>query len=83
MIFQIYAYKVYHRNGYITRGPDGKLQINDSQVLPVLDELAGCFERVLDCMDARDGAGLEQILFEEMSPETQFVRDVVAMVNSA
>ena len=31
-------------------------------------------------MDDNDGAGLEKILFEDMAPETSFVRSVVAKV---
>eukprot|EP00928_Gymnodinium_smaydae_P078373 TRINITY_DN6224_c0_g2_i2.p1 TRINITY_DN6224_c0_g2~~TRINITY_DN6224_c0_g2_i2.p1 ORF type:complete len:586 (-),score=139.03 TRINITY_DN6224_c0_g2_i2:191-1948(-) len=80
IIFQIYAYKVYHRHGFLKKHEDGKLLVDTSPTLAVLDEFADCFLRLLGCMDRSDGPGLEKMLFEEMSPEDDFVRGVVANV---
>jgi len=48
----------------------------------VLDAFADCFLRVLGCMDAEDGAGLEKVLYHEMAPENAFVRAVLALVQA-
>lgn len=81
IIFQVYAYKVYHRHGYLSlHDSDGMVRIDVTKTLDVLDEFVDCFERILAFMDASDGAGLEKILFEEMAPEDSFVRSVLAMV---
>merc|ERR1712137_83619 len=79
IIFQVYAYKVYHRNSYLTL-QDSKLVIDVSKTLLVLEDFADCFLRILACMDVSDGKGLEKILYEEMAPEDEFVRVVVAAV---
>lgn len=57
--------------------------LDASKTLAVLDHFKECFERLLACMDAADGAGLEKILFNEMAPEDAFVRAVVALVRAA
>lgn len=61
---------------------DGKLTIDASKTLAVLDVFCDCFLRVLNCMDSADGAALEKILFEEMAPEDDFVRQVVELVQA-
>ena len=83
IIFMVYFYKVHHKHGYLTLHPDsGKLVLDPSKTLLVLDEFAGTFERLLGLMDARDGAGLEALLFQDMAPEDDFVRAVVALVRA-
>ena len=89
IIFQIYAYKVYHKHGYLKEkeeaasgggGGGGGLVFDDSKVDAVLDEFAATFEAMLKCLDEDDGAGLERILRDDLEPETDFVRGVVAKV---
>jgi len=82
IIFQVFAYKVYHRHGYLSLHSDGTVLIDASKTLAVLDDFAECFLRILACMDREDGPGLEKILYEEMAPEDAFVRAVVAKVQS-
>lgn len=83
IIFQVYAYKVYHQHGYLTLHPEsGQLVLDESKTLDVLDHFKGCFQRLLACMDDKDGPGLEKILFSEMAPEDDFVRAVVALVRA-
>lgn len=84
IIFQVYAYKVYNRHGYLTVHPaDGKLVLDATKTLEVLDVFVECFERLLGLMDMRDGAALEEMLFEEIAPEDAFVRKVLALVRAA
>ena len=56
--------------------------LDPRQTLPVLERFTDCFERLLGCMDAADGPGLEAILFSEMAPEDDFVRQVLDLVRS-
>lgn len=51
IIFQVYAYKVYEAQGFLTRHADGKLVIDESKTLDVLDVFSSCFLRLLGCMD--------------------------------
>ena len=84
IIFQVYAYKVYHKHGYLTIHPtSGKLVLDASKTLEVLDTFVDCFERLLGHMDEREGAALEDILFKELAPEDAFVREVLALVRAA
>lgn len=81
IIFQVYAYKVYARHGYLTLHPtSGKLVLDASKTLDCLASFADCFERLLTCMDESDAAGLEAILFDELAPEDAFVRATTALV---
>lgn len=83
ILFQVYAYKIYHRHGCLTFHPSsGKLVFDASKTLPVLDEFADCFTRILDCMDASDGKGLETILFDEIAPEDEFVNKVLDLLST-
>merc|ERR1719487_856406 len=81
IIFQVYAYKIYEKHGYLSLNSKGKVCFDDSKTLPVLDEFKACWLRILDCEDANDGAGLEAIL-NDMLEETEFVKHVVLKVNS-
>ena len=83
IIFMVFSHKVYHRTGFLSlHAQSGKLQIDTSKTMEVLDAFADCFLRVLAAMDARDGAALERVLYAEMAPEDTFVRSVVALVQS-
>ena len=83
-IFQCYAHKVYHKHGYLSvHAETGKLVLDPTKTLEVLDDFAGCFLELLAAMDARDGKALELILTETMAPETEFVRATLALVRSA
>ena len=56
IIFQIYAHKVYASHGYLSLHPEsGKLVLDGSKTLSVLDEFAECFERILAGEDRSDG----------------------------
>jgi hypothetical protein len=82
-IFQCYAHKVYHKHAYLTLHPDtGKLELDPSKTLEVLDDFAACFLEILAAMDVADGAALETILLETMAPETEFVRQTLALVQA-
>lgn len=83
IIFQIYNHKVCHKHGYLKTHENGKLLIDESKTLAVLDELSACFLRILDHMDTADGAALENILFKEMEPEDDFVKHVVGLVKAS
>jgi hypothetical protein len=79
IIFQIYAWKVYHKHGYLTETAEGRVQLDDSKTLAVLDEFSGRYEELLACEDSMDGAGLQAIL-DDMAAETDFIQRVVAKV---
>ena len=53
--------------------------LDPEQTLPVLARFTDCFERLLGCMDASDGPGLETILFCEMAPEDAFINQVLTL----
>ena len=83
IIFQIYAYKVYAQTGYLAIHPSsGLLVLDESKTIAALDVFANCFLRILDSMDAADGAALQQILETEMAPENDFVRTVLQLLPS-
>ena len=83
MCIKVYSHKVYQQQGFLSVHPEsGKLVIDTSATLTVLDTFSECFLRLLDCMDNGDGAGLESILWSEMAPENAFVRSVVSLVES-
>lgn len=76
--------KVYHQYGYLTVHPDsGKLVIDPSKTLSVLDDFAACFLKLLDAMDAGDGETLETILLDTMAPEDDFVNQTLSLVRAA
>ena len=79
IIFQIYAWKVYHKHGYLTENEAGLVEIDDSKTLAVLEEFSRTYEAILDCEDALDGAGLQRIL-DDMAVETDFIQRIVAKV---
>lgn len=84
IIFQVYAFKVYGRTGYLAAHPaSGKLVLDASKTLEVLNIFSSTFLLILDAMDAANGAALEHILFEELAPEDAFVRATVAAVGAA
>lgn len=77
IVFQIYAWKVYFAEGYLTVNPETKqMVIDDAQVLKVLDVFAAMFERMLDCVDKKDDSGLKTIL-QEMNPKSDFIMDTL------
>lgn len=83
IIFQIYAYKVYAKTGYLAIHPEsGKLVLDEAATLKALDIFADCFLRILDAMDKADGAALQEILETEMAPEDDFVRSVLKLLPS-
>ena len=82
LIFQVYSYKAYEKHGFLLPHADsGKLTIDTSKTLDVLDEFAECYERLLGYMDTKDGAGLEAILWD-MAPENDFVRGVLRLIET-
>jgi hypothetical protein len=84
IIFMVYAYKAYGQHGYLSFHPEtGRLVLDPSKTLAVLDTFSECFERVLAAEDASDGTALEKILYGEMSPEDEFVRSVLGLMNAA
>jgi len=83
IIFQIYLHKVCDKHGYLKKHENGKLLLDEGKTLTVLDELSACFLRILDSMDAADGAALESILFKEMEPQDDFVKHVVSLVKAS
>ena len=81
IIFQVYAYKTYHKHGFLVGDGDGLLVIDPTKTLAVLDEFSANFEAILKACDAGGAAGgaeLERIL-GEMRPPTEFVNSVVKM----
>jgi hypothetical protein len=77
IIFHMFAFRVYRKHGFLIQNPETRLlQFDDSKILNVLDEFANDFEQLLDKMDARDEAGLKQIL-NEISFEDDFIREIV------
>jgi len=81
IIFMVYAFKVYGRRGFLSFDPtSGKVVLDPSKTLDVLGDFCDVFLRILGCMDARDGPGLEAILWEEMAPEDAFVRAVLKLL---
>ena len=81
IIFQIYAWKTYFAQGYVTEGADGKLSIDDTKTLQVLEIFSNRFVAILDCEDSGDAETLLGFL-DEMQQETDAVRRVVAAVNA-
>jgi len=57
--------------------------LDASKTLAVLDTFANCFERILGAEDGSDGDVLEQILFQEMEPENEMVRAVLALLGGS
>jgi hypothetical protein len=56
LLSQVYSYKVYNRNGFLTLHPDsGQLVLDADKTLAVLDDFSDCFLRLLACMDNDDG----------------------------
>jgi len=83
IIFQIYAYKVYAKTGYLSLHPTSRLLVLDeSKTIAALDLFSDCFLRILDLMDKADGAALQEILETEMAPENDFVRAVLQLLPS-
>ena len=81
IIFQIYAYKVYAQTGYLSIHPSsGRLELDESKTLAALQVFSDCFLRILDAMDAANGATLQQILEAEMAPEDDFVLAVLQLL---
>jgi hypothetical protein len=54
--------------------------IPSKKTMSVLDEFCDCYLRLLDAMDNKDGTTLENILFVEMAPETNFVRHLLHLI---
>ena len=79
---QIYAYTTYAKHGYLSQDAStGRLVLDESRTLAVLDAFSEQFEAVLECEDRADGAALAAIL-AEMEQESDFVRAVVRNVNA-
>jgi hypothetical protein len=84
VIFMVYAYKVYFKHNFLSFHPtSGLLQLHPDATLAVLRDFQSCFLALLAAMDRGDGAALEALLFQEMAPETPFVRLVVCLVDAA
>ena len=79
IIFQIYAWKTYHKHGYLTENSSGLVELDDSKTIAVLEVFCSCYEDILNCEDTMDGAGLQHIL-DMMAEETDFVKRIVAKV---
>lgn len=79
MIFMIYAFRIYNETGYLQCNESGDVIFDDSKVLDVLKIFQSRFLEILDCEDALDGAGL-QVILDDMSQETEFVKRVVERV---
>jgi hypothetical protein len=79
IIFQIYAYKVYHASGYLSLNGEGKVVIDPSKTLAVLAIFREKYLEILHAEDMLDGELLETIV-EEMRSETDFISHVVSQV---
>lgn len=93
IIFQIHAYNVYHKHGFLRFAEEEEskddatkwcnLVVDDSKTLACLDDFSDTFEDMLACCDANDaegGARLERILSTIRAP-TPFVMRVVELCN--
>jgi len=84
IIFMVYSYKTYEKHGFLTIDTaSGKLAIDATKTMAVLDTFCDCYLRILNAMDNTDGAALEAILFEEMAPENVFVRHLLHLLQVA
>jgi hypothetical protein len=79
IIFQIYAYKVYHSTGFLSLNEEGRVVIDGSKTLEVLTLFTEKYLEILAAEDVCDGGVLERIV-EEMRSESEFVQHVVAQV---
>lgn len=81
IIFQIYAYKTYEKHGFLKLGATGKLSLDASRTLPVLDEFSAAFLEILDCCDMANAAGGSRLvaMTDGMRQTTPFVDALVAM----
>jgi hypothetical protein len=79
IIFQIYAYKVYHSSGYLSLDSQGKVVIDPSKTLEVLNVFSEKYLEILHAEDVLDGECLGRIV-EEMRSETDFITHVVSQV---
>jgi len=81
IIFQTYAFNMYASKGYIAEDASGKLVLDDSKTMDVLDAFSERFLAILECEDKADGKTLTRFL-GEMQDETDLIRRVVAAVNA-
>jgi hypothetical protein len=81
IIFMVYSYKTYEKHGFLAIDPaTGKLMIDATKTMAVLETFSDCYLRILSAMDNADGAALEAILFGEMAPENTFVRHLLHLL---
>lgn len=78
IVFQIHAHNVYFREGFLSLDEDGKVVIDASKTLKVLDSFSSLFEEILDALDLGNEEGgqkLERILelMERPSDQTNKV----------
>ena len=65
IVFQIHAYNVYFKEGFLSFDAEGKIVIDVSKTLQVLDSFSSLFEDILDALDLcneEGGQTLESIL---------------------
>jgi hypothetical protein len=79
IIFQIYAYKVYHSVGFLSLNDEGRVVIDATKTLEVLTVFSDKYLEILGAEDLCDGPALESIV-QQMSSESDFVQHVVAQV---
>lgn len=79
IIFQIYAYKVYHSVGFLSLNDQEKVVIDPSKTLEVLTIFSEKYLQILHAEDIADGPCLANIV-EEMRSETDFIQHVVSKV---
>ncbi len=79
IIFQVYAYKVYHELGYISLNEDGRVVIDTSKTIQVLEKFSAQYLEILQCEDDLNGNRLQEIV-EAMAKETEFIQVVLSRV---
>ena len=71
IVFQIHAYNTYFKHGFLSF-ESGKLVLDVSKTLAVLDDFSNLFESILNALDLNNedgGKKLESILLEMREPE--------------
>lgn len=81
IVFQIHAYNTYFKENFLAFDSEGKILIDPTKVLNVLDSFSDLFEQILDALDLNNEEGgktLENILevMRQPSAETKTVIDL-------
>ena len=74
IVFQVHAYNVYFREGFLSFDAEGKIVIDVSKTEQVLDSFSSLFEDILDALDLcneEGGQKLESILGMMKCPSDQ------------